>query len=486
MKEEKFSGTPIDLEALADVNSKQAKNAMKSIDARNTSVLKSKYGASGISKNNIPEDLQSGEFVEKIEKILKEIKKYGNVETHSFIPAQLAKDIKDYKDHLTFLAGTGNNGAFYREDGKFIAVPENYIYCEKCGGYKREKQFFRSNEKTATGFLNICRDCLKQMCAEFYEKYKDLERTLLLMCLYTNTIFNIEVAELAIKNLELKEDKPNMIYQYYRVELNLFNNKCMDIDDKTTFEFSNFDGNIFKFIEPHERVAVAFFPNQNEETIELTKRKTSAMVKKFGPGFTTDEYNRMEQLYEELSKFKSKKNTIQTNALIEYVRFKVKLDCAIGKGDLKDIEKWQKMADNAAKNAGIKLDQLTAEDFGEGVDSWTNLVELVEEYDSVIPLMPKVKKMAYDDIDFIIWQVINYGRRLVEMPEIEYEDIWKFIDERFIEEMKRRGYNDKEIKTERKERNAIFKDLGDNYIEPLWLNPNLVSESDEEEEQNEN
>ena len=38
--------------------------------------------------------------------------------------------------------------------------------------------------------------------------------------------------------------------------------------------------------------------------------KTSAMVKKFGPGFTTDEYNRMEQLYEELSKFKSKKNTI--------------------------------------------------------------------------------------------------------------------------------------------------------------------------------
>ena len=273
-----------------------------------------------------------------------------------------------------------------------------------------------------------------------------------------------------------------MLYTYYRIELSQYNNKYNIPAERLTFEHSNFSGNIFKFVGDNDFVPVAFFEEQNVDLIERSKKKQNEIVKKWGPGFTPEEYDRMEALFNELSKFKSKKNIIQTNALVEYVRLKVKLDGAIGKGELSEIEKWQKLTDSAAKNAGIKLDQLTAEDFGEGVDSWTTLVELVEEYDSVIPIMPKMKKMPYDDIDFIIWEVVNYCRRLMELPEINYEDVWKYIDERFVSEMKRRGYDSDQIRKEKRERNAVFKELGDNYVEPLWLNPNLEDSPEEDEE----
>lgn len=482
MKEVEVESVPIDKELLA-LREKQVENAGKRItEERTKRDLMIQYGATGITENDISEEFSSPEVIEDLEKVVADLKKYGSAETYTFIPTESSKRIKKYSKYLKYLISKDKGKSVTNPDGRFVAIPEDYIQCDRCGAYKRPYNFY-----TSTGHGNkvrqvrICRECIRKMTDEFFEQYENVEHVLILMCLYTNCIYRKDVADIAIKNLKMNEQDPCMIYTYYRAELST-KQSGMLATDKDTFEYSNFSGNIFRFVTPEDNVPEAYFEDQNEgEQVEFSVRKGKQLVNKWGAGFTPEEYKKMEDLYNELSKFKSKKsNIIQQNALVEYVRLKIKLDGAIGKGDLKDIEKWQNMADKAAKNAGIKLDQLTAEDFGEGVDSWTSLVELVEEYDSVVPQMPKVKKMCYDDIDFIIWQVINYGRRLMELPEIEYEDIWKFIDEKFIAEMKRRGYTDKQIKKEREDRNAIFKELGDNYIEPLWLNPNLQEEEEED------
>lgn len=479
-KKKEYLGTPINTEILAEVKGRDSRRNSSSKQTNNKNRMIAKYGASGIVKNDIPELLQSPEIIEELEKIIADIKKYGNVDSFSFIPAEVSKEIKDGKKIIKYLIEKKSENS--KDSRPYTAFPEKYIFCRKCGGFKHERNFYTSMDKTENGYLNVCKDCLKKMVDDFYEKYKNLEYVLLLMCLYTNCIFNQEIAQLAIKNLQIKDDDINMLYTYYRIELSQYNNKYNIPAERLTFEHSNFSGNIFKFVGDNDFVPVAFFEEQNVDLIERSKKKQNEIVKKWGPGFTPEEYDRMEALFNELSKFKSKKNIIQTNALVEYVRLKVKLDGAIGKGELSEIEKWQKLTDSAAKNAGIKLDQLTAEDFGEGVDSWTTLVELVEEYDSVIPIMPKMKKMPYDDIDFIIWEVVNYCRRLMELPEINYEDVWKYIDERFVSEMKRRGYDSDQIRKEKRERNAVFKELGDNYVEPLWLNPNLEDSPEEDEE----
>ena len=481
-QDKKFSGTPIDLGIMADLKKSNKKAIRKSAKATNKKKLIDKYGLTGIDKNNIPLELQSKDIVNRLQKTLSDIKKYGNAETFEFIPSEVANEVIEMEDYIKFVKKSDNKKTFKDSKKTYLAIPENYVYCCRCGGYKNN-DFFYENDMYANGHLPYCKDCLIEMAGEFYKKYHTLERTLILMCLYTNTIYHKEIADMAIKNLMLKDDKPEMIYHYYRIEC--FTRKIFTTLTKNgkTFETSNFEGNIFKFVDVGEDTPVAFFEDQNEtKNIELKKTELSDLKNKWGTGFTQDEYQRMEKLFNELSKFKSKKNVIQTNALIEYVRLKIKLDAAVGRGDLKEIEKWQKLTDSAAKNAGIRLDQLSAEDFGEGVDSWTTLVELVEEYDTVIPIMPKMKKMSYDDIDFIIWEVVNYCRRLMELPEVDYQDVWEYIDERFLEEMKRRGYTERQIQKEKEERHAIFKDLGDNYIEPLWLNPNLKEEEGDEED----
>ena len=475
---------PIDLEVLTKFKKNEEKKRKANIRNIHKSELVKKYGLTGIEKNNIPEELQSEEVIESLEQAIKDIKKYGNPQTFEFIPSEVSKEIiknKDYIDYIN-MHRMKSFEDFSKSKFKFLAIPEGMKYCVKCGKYKVKEMYYK-NDFYENGYIPFCKDCLMEMGRTFYEEYKTYERELILLCLYTNTIYNKEVADMAIKNLMLKEEKPEMLYHYYRVECFSKGVFSGGKNGGSTFEMSNFEGNIFKFVTPGEHTPLAFFPDQNEgKTVEMKKSEQKDLKNKWGAGFTNDEYARMEQLFNELSRFKSKKNVIQTNALIEYVRLKIKLDNAVGKGDLKEIEKWQKLTDSAAKNAGIRLDQLSAEDMGEGIDSWTTLTELVEEYDSVIPIMPKVKKMPYDDIDFIIWEVINYCRRLMELPEVNYEDVWNYIDDRFLEEMKRRGYTQRQIEEEKKNRKAIFKDLGDNYIEPLWLNPNLKEEEGEDED----
>ncbi len=495
MDKSDFKGVPVDKDLLKGAQDYTKKRRATQLKMNADTRLIDEYGITGVVKNNIAQEFQNPEFVDKMEKIIKDIKKYGNAETYKIVPKEFAEDIEKYQDALKFIGTKGQERNFDEifktrtGSSEFIMVPANYIYCNKCGGYRDKTMYFESADETIDGELHICKDCLQEMCKKFYKEYKDYERTLFMMCSYTNFIFVRDVADKVIKNLKKNKDDVGMLYAYYRAEYNFSiyatTGKGTGIH-KNSFEYSNFEGNIYKFVDVPEKIPVCYFEDQNiekESNKPVTTKSgtiTNEMKKKWGTGFKVEEYEKMEELFNELSKFKSKRNIIQTNAIIEYVRLKVKLDEAIGKGDLKDIEKWQKMTDTAAKNAGIKLDQLTAEDFGEGVDSWTGLVEMVEEYNSVVPIMPKMKKMPYDDIDFIIWQVVNYCRRLVELPEVEYEDIWKFIDDRFIEEMKRRGYSSTQIKQEREDRKAIFKELGDNYIEPLWLNPNL-QESEEED-----
>ena len=87
------------------------------------------------------------------------------------------------------------------------------------------------------------------------------------------------------------------------------------------------------------------------------------------------------------------------------------------------VKEWSALADKAADNAQLKIKQLSA-DFGEGVDSFAQLAETVEEYYSAIPTLPKARKMPYDDMDFIIWQVVNYIRRLEGKPETTYEEVY--------------------------------------------------------------
>lgn len=188
----------------------------------------------------------------------------------------------------------------------------------------------------------------------------------------------------------------------------------------------------------------------------------------------------LEQEYNRLEKYLPKKTDLHIEALKKYVIYNLKEKEALAKGDLKEVKDWNALADKAADNAQLKLKQLS-DNFGAEVDGFAKLVEAIEEYDSVIPVLPKVKKMPYDDIDFLIWEQVNYLRRLEGKPETSYEEVYQFIDDELTKKMIDKGFTDEQIAKEKEKRNAVFNDLSDNYNEPLWMVPDEEDDDEDDE-----
>ncbi len=157
---------------------------------------------------------------------------------------------------------------------------------------------------------------------------------------------------------------------------------------------------------------------------------TNDIVDLFGEGYTKTEYRLMAKKFEKL-----KQNyTIQTNlheeALATYVRFKVKEEQCTALGDVGGAEKWNKAAQDAADKAKLSPKQLSKSDLQGGLNSFSELLMAVEQAKDIIPILPRFKFRPNDAIDFNIYCLINYLRDLEGKPLCEYEDVYKFYDER--------------------------------------------------------
>ncbi|MBQ2396875.1 MAG: hypothetical protein II304_07585 [Bacteroidales bacterium] len=157
---------------------------------------------------------------------------------------------------------------------------------------------------------------------------------------------------------------------------------------------------------------------------------TNDIIDLFGEGYTKTEYRLMTRKFEKL-----KQNyTIQTNlheeALATYVRFKVKEEQCTALGDVGGAEKWNKAAQDAADKAKLSPKQLSKSDLQGGLNSFSELLMAVEQAKDIIPILPRFKFRPNDAIDFNIYCIINYLRDLEGKPLCEYEDVYKFYDER--------------------------------------------------------
>jgi hypothetical protein len=194
------------------------------------------------------------------------------------------------------------------------------------------------------------------------------------------------------------------------------------------------------------------------------------LQEKYGYGFEEEEYLNFERKYKKLSRGYKEKTELHTERLITYIIHKVKEEMATAKGQVGEAEKWAKLAQADATAAKLNVSQLSKSDITGGIDLLPQLVEAVEQYASLIPLLPKVLEQPYDDADLIIWANINYLRHLEDKPFIQYRDIWNFYDRMLEEYYEQKGYTKEQIESEKKKRNNVFRDLGEVYVEPLYDN----------------
>lgn len=172
---------------------------------------------------------------------------------------------------------------------------------------------------------------------------------------------------------------------------------------------------------------------QNTERSEVDTSDfviTPEMRRRFGDGYTAVQYKNMNEKYNFLAKSYATLTNLHEEALITYVRYKVMEENAIRNGDVNEAEKWGRLANNAANQAKLSPNQLTASDLQGGVNSFSEFFAAIEQAQDIIEILPKYKTTPQDSADFIILCYVNYLRKLEGKPEVKYRDLWAFYDER--------------------------------------------------------
>ena len=157
---------------------------------------------------------------------------------------------------------------------------------------------------------------------------------------------------------------------------------------------------------------------------------TDEIVELFGEGYTRAEYKKMVKKYNDMTKTYVVQTNLHKEALLTYVRFKVKEEIATARGDVAEAQKWYQAAQDAAEKAKLTPKQLSKEDLQGGIVNFSDIFAAVEGAKERIKIFPEFKYQPKDAADFIIWCYINYERRLNNMPEVEYKDVYAFYDEK--------------------------------------------------------
>lgn len=177
----------------------------------------------------------------------------------------------------------------------------------------------------------------------------------------------------------------------------------------------------------------AYDVRKNDEIIQTEEdvfEVDQEMIDMFGEGFTRLEYKKMLKKYNDMTKTYVVQTNLHKEALLTYVRFKVKEEMATSKGDVQEAQKWYQAAQDAAEKAKLTPRQLSKEDLQGGIVNFSDIFTAVEGAKERIKIFPEFKYQPKDAADFIIWCYVNYERNLNNMPEVEYKDVYKFYDDK--------------------------------------------------------
>ena len=304
--------------------------------------------------------------------------------------------------------------------------------CEQCKRNISINQFYNTNSAfSADGKLNICKKCVEEIidCNNIETIYKVLQlMDIPFLYEYWNTA------------VEKNSDNPWGIYiRMANSKINEFKNKTWKDSNFKNTNDENKNSNRQNFVN-------SIKPSDFEVTDEI--------IEKWGAGYKFDEYQAFERKYNFLKNNYPEKTAMHTEALLNYIRYRVKEEMSTALGLVKEAKEWGSLAKDAATAAKINPSQLSKADLTEGLSTFGELVRAVEQSVDIIPILPKFKSKPQDKVDFTLWCYINYIRDLKGLPPCEYKDIYQFYEERKQEYEKR----DKE--------NKIFdetqEDSGDN------------------------
>lgn len=287
-----------------------------------------------------------------------------------------------------------------KKDSK--SKPKDKKYCSKCEKDKKMTDFYSSYSPLDTdGKLRLCKLCIQDMVdITNLDSVKNMLRM----------IDKAFVAHL----WESASSKSSPIGEYFK----LINAK--------DFRHFTWDDSIFELNEVRE-IDLGEQPTPKQQSKFVA---SDEIVNKWGFGYLPEEYKAFEQKYSMLKNNYQEKTAMHTEALLTYIRYRVKEELATAKDDMKSAKEWGQLAQKAAQDAKINPSQLSKSDLSDGLDTFGQLVRSVEQAVDIIPILPHFKERPQDKVDFTLWCYINYVRDLKGLPLATYEEIYSFYEQR--------------------------------------------------------
>jgi len=296
------------------------------------------------------------------------------------------------------------------------------ITCAACGDPKKVLDYYVSyNLIHQTGRIPYCKSCLKKMIADengnvSLEKVKETLRLIDRPFLY-----NIWKSSLKDSMDTFGTYMKNIAMSQYR-KLGWEDSKFLpEIVNELNYDNVNNEN------------------NTHQSHVKSNFILTDEIKDKWGNGYKLEEYEAFEKKYILLKNNYKEKTNLHTEALLNYIRYRVKEEIATAKGDVKEAKEWGELANKAATSAKINPSQLSKADLSEGLSTFSELSQAVEKEVDIIPILPRFKYRPNDALDFNIWCYVNYIRDLGGLPPCNYEDVYAFYDRRKEDYIKQYG-----------------------------------------------
>lgn len=210
----------------------------------------------------------------------------------------------------------------------------------------------------------------------------------------------------------------------------IFGNYIRQINSLTQYDGMRYKDSLF---EPKIVNGDTIIRTEGRQNITIEKREE--LIYKWG-SYPDDELLAFERKFDMLKNNYPQKTAMHTEALQNYIRYRVKEELATARNDVSEAQKWGTLADKASERAKINPSQLSKADLSGGLNGFGELSRAVEKAVDIIEILPKFKEKPQDVVDFTLLCYINYVRRLKNLPDAEYKDIYHFYEER-KEEYKR-------------------------------------------------
>ena len=301
---------------------------------------------------------------------------------------------------------------------KKIQMPNNItLTCAACGGEpKKANEFYISyNLIHSTGRIPYCKSCLKDMISddEGNVTLEKLQSTLQLI----DRPFIFDLYKISLED-------SNDTFGTYMKNLGLKQNRQLTWKDSVFKPQLNKELNYDNSLNDKQKNENTILSRQSEFLL------TDEIIDKWGAGYKKDEYQAFERKYHLLKNNYPEKTAMHTEALLNYIRYRVKEELATASGQVKEAKEWGGLAKDAATAAKINPSQLSAADLTDGLTGFGQLARAVEQVVDIVEVLPKFKQKPQDNVDFTLWCYINYVRGLKGLGDCEYKDIYGFYEQK--------------------------------------------------------